>query len=74
MGPGSRVNGTGSLPANHVGPNTSHRGGYKMASAIQWFLREFNVNAFKDTRVMCPAVTVEAYTSYGRSPQDLSIS
>ena len=29
MGPGTRVNGTGSLPANHVGPSTSHREGYK---------------------------------------------
>lgn len=57
-----RVNGTGSLPANHVGPNTSHREGYKMASAIQWFLRKFNVNAidavavFKYARAMCPVM------------------
>ena len=63
MGPGTRVNETGSLRANYVGPNTSHREGYKMASAIQWFLRKVNVNAFKDARVMCP-VMVEAYTSY----------
>ena len=49
--------------ANHVGPNTSHGEGYKMASAVQWFLRKVNVNlidavaAFKVARVMCP-VTV----------------
>ena len=52
--------GNGSLTANHVGPNTSHREGYKMESAIRWFLGKFNVNlidavtAFKDRRVMCP--------------------
>ena len=63
METGTRVTGTGSLTANHVGPNTSHREGYKMASAIQWFLRKFRVNlidavaAFKNGRVMCP-VTV----------------
>ena len=42
-----------------------------MASAIQWFLRKFNVNAidavaaFKDARAMCP-VMVKVYTSYRR--------
>ena len=52
--------GTGRLTASHVGPNTSHREGFKMASVIQWFLRKFNVNridavaAFKDARLMCP--------------------
>ena len=59
----TRVTGNGSLTANHVGTNTSHREGYKMESAIRWFLGQFNVNlidavtAFKDRRVMCP-VTV----------------
>ena len=54
MGPGTRVNETGSLRANYVGPNTSHREGYKMASAIQCFLRKFNVNAFKDFEIDVP--------------------
>ena len=63
MGPGTRLDGNRSLMAKHVDSNTSHRKGYKMASAIQWFLRKFNVNlviavvAFKVARVMCP-VTV----------------
>ena len=42
--------------AKYVGLRTSHKKGYKMASAI----RKFNVNlfdavaAFEDARVMCP--------------------
>jgi len=33
-GLGLGCTGTGSHMGNHVGPNTSHRQGYKMASAI----------------------------------------
>ena len=71
MGPGTRVNGTGSLPANHVGPDTSHREGYKMASAIQWFLWKFNVNAidpiaaFKDAGAMCPVIVEACHPGCG---------
>ena len=35
MGPaGLGCTGTGTSKVNHVGPNTSHREGYKMASAM----------------------------------------
>ena len=70
--------GTG-LKANHVGPNTSDREGYKMMSAIQWFLGKFNVNRRScsyqrcESDVPCDRLMIEAYTSYRRSPLDFSV-
>ena len=67
------------LKANHVGRNTSHRKGYKMMSAKQWFLGKFNVNRpscnFQrcESDVPCDRLMIEAYTSYRRSPLDFSV-
>ena len=68
--------GTGSLTANHVGPNTPYREGYKMVSAIQWFFTEVQCESFRrscdlqkcESDVPCDHLMVEAYTSYRRSP------
>ena len=58
---------TMSVPVPLIGKAT------KIASEIQWFLRKFNVNAFKDARVMYSVMAEASNTSYRRSPQDLSI-